>query len=305
MTRTSIIEKLNLVKDMIAGQKELILVFAFFMILGILLFAFSKKNKSKYLKTFIISYILILIALIAGYNVSLYKLVDYFINNVFYLLVFPNIAVYTGMIITSNILLLTGLLKDKTSKLVKIINVIFYSVIGYMTFLTLDVITKEKIDVYSELDVYSNETLFALLQISMIIFLTWIVVRIIIKAVTKFGKKEEVVESTAPIMENTSLVEKFVNNVEEVPTPVMNLETSNTENVVYNNINNNINNTNNPNNITAHSSNLINELPTYKYEAAPNSAPHKSNNIEISFTKEEWMGLNDILKREQNRSNNG
>ena len=103
MTRTSIIEKLNLVKDMIAGQKELILVFAFFMILGILLFAFSKKNKSKYLKTFIISYILILIALIAGYNVSLYKLVDYFINNVFYLLVFPNIAVYTGMIITSNI----------------------------------------------------------------------------------------------------------------------------------------------------------------------------------------------------------
>lgn len=298
MTRTSIIEKLNLVKDMIAGQKELILVFAFFMILGILLFAFSKKNKSKYLKTFIISYILILIALIAGYNVSLYKLVDYFINNVFYLLVFPNIAVYAGMIITSNILLLTGLLKEKTPKLVKIINVIFYSVIGYMTFLTLDVITKDKIDVYSELDVYSNETLFALLQISMIIFITWIVVRIIIKAVTKFGKKE-VVESTVPVIENTSLVEKFVNNAEEIPTPVMNLETSNSENTVYNNI------TNNTNNIASHSSNLINELPTYKYEAVPNNHLHKSNNIEISFTKEEWMGLNDILKREQNRSNNG
>lgn len=202
------------------------------------------------------------------------------------------------MIITSNILLLTGLLKEKTPKLVKIINVIFYSVIGYMTFLTLDVITKDKIDVYSELDVYSNETLFALLQISMIIFITWIVVRIIIKAVTKFGKKE-VVESTVPVIENTSPVEKFVNNAEEVPTPVMNLETSNSENTVYNNI------TNNTNNIASHSSNLINELPTYKYEAVPNNPLHKSNNIEISFTKEEWMGLNDILKREQNRSNNG
>ena len=137
-----------------------------------------------------------------------------------------------------------------------------------------------------------------LLQISMIIFITWIIVRIIIKAVTKFGKKE-VVESTAPVMENTSLVEKFVNNVEEIPTPVMNLETSNSENIGYNNINNNTNN------IITHSSNLINELPTYKYENVSNSIPHKSNNIEISFTKEEWMGLNDILKREQNRSNNG
>lgn len=297
MTRTSIIDKLNLVKDMIAGQKELILVFAFFMILGILLFAFSKKNKSKYLKTFIISYILILIALIAGYNVSLYKLVDYFINNVFYLLVFPNIAVYAGMIITSNILLLTGLLKDKTSKLVKIINVIFYSIIGYMTFLTLDVITKDKVDVYSELDVYSNETLFALLQISMIIFLIWIIIRIIIKVVTKFSKKEEVVEAMVPEVETVAPIENNINTT-ETTMPNINLEDSKAENIIYNSINN-------ANNITAHSSNLISELPTYKYDNVQNIVPHKSNNIEISFTKEEWMGLNDILKREQNRSNNG
>lgn len=242
MTRSTIIEKLNIIKDMVLTQPELFIVFACFMILGIILFAFSKMKKSKYIKLFLLSYILILLALIIGYNVDMYKLLDYFINNVFYLLIFPNIAVYTGMLIASNILLLTGVLGNGKSKIIKIINVIFYSLIGLFTYLIMDVIVTNKIDVYSLIDVYSNETLFALLQLSMILFIIWVVIRIIIKITNKLLTKKQ--------------------NLTEV---------ENTEEEVVNQ----------------------NDASLY--------TPNKSN-IEITFTKEEWMSLNDILKKEQNKN---
>lgn len=242
MTRSTIIEKLNIIKDMVLTQPELPIVFACFMILGIILFAFSKMKKSKYIKLFLLSYILILLALIIGYNVDMYKLLDYFINNVFYLLIFPNIAVYTGMLIASNILLLTGVLGNSNSKIIKIINVIFYSLIGLFTYLIMDVIVTNKIDVYSLIDVYSNETLFALLQLSMILFIIWTVIRIIIKITNKLLTKKQ---NHTPI-ENTE--EEVVNQ---------------------------------------------NDGSLY--------TPNKSN-IEITFTKEEWMSLNDILKKEQNKN---
>lgn len=242
MTRSTIIEKLNIIKDMVLTQPELLIVFACFMILGIILFAFSKMKKSKYIKLFLLSYILILLALIIGYNVDMYKLLDYFINNVFYLLIFPNIAVYTGMLIASNILLLTGVLGNNNSKIIKIINVIFYSLIGLFTYLIMDVIVTNKIDVYSLIDVYSNETLFALLQLSMILFIIWVVIRIIIKITNKLLTKKQ--------------------NLTEV---------ENTEEEVVNQ----------------------NDASLY--------TPNKSN-IEITFTKEEWMSLNDILKKEQNKN---
>ena len=106
----------------------------------------------------------------------------------------------------------------------------------------MDVIVTNKIDVYSLIDVYSNETLFALLQLSMILFIIWVVIRIIIKITNKLLTKKQ--------------------NLTEV---------ENTEEEVVNQ----------------------NDASLY--------TPNKSN-IEITFTKEEWMSLNDILKKEQNKN---
>ena len=221
MVRTSILEKLEVIKDLIFDEPMLMIVFIAFIILGIALFAISFKDKRKYIKLYFLGYIFILLALIIEYNVDLYKILDYLINNIFYILIFPNVAVYGLVILISNILLLTGIFKEKTRKLFKIINVIFYSILGYLLFLILNIVIKDDIDVYSPASVYMNSNLSSLLQFSMILFLLWILILFICKISIKFKRKNKAKE------QNTSKISEPV--VEKTDTDTMSLNTSQQE----------------------------------------------------------------------------
>ena len=62
--------------------------------LSFLLIMTNKNNKKDSIKTFLTIYLLIFLVILTKYSKSISTMFDYFIDNVFIIFYFPNIAVY-------------------------------------------------------------------------------------------------------------------------------------------------------------------------------------------------------------------
>ena len=223
MVRTSLLEKLEILKNVIGAEPFLLAVFGCFILLGIILYGFSHIDKNKYIKGFLSIYLCICLSLIIGYNVNLYKVFDYLVNNVFYTMIFPNIAIYFAMIIISNILLIHGLFNEKLNKKEKIVNVLFYSVLSFFLFIVLKLITEGNINVYDIEEVYTNKELCTIIQLNMILFLIWIFTIIINKIFRK---------NINSLKDNKDNLETFlVENSKEEINDVVNVNSLNNDNI--------------------------------------------------------------------------
>ena len=156
--------------------------------------------------------------LVVEYHESFLSIIDYLINNVFLVLIFPNIAVYGLVIIISNIILIKTILSNELPKLVKRVNIGFYCIIMFLLFLILNVIVTNEIDVYSATAVYTNETLFALIELNMGIFIIWMIGMLISYSINKLVERKQlqpiVLDSVEQPVINNMVNE--INNEEKV-----------------------------------------------------------------------------------------
>ncbi len=137
------------------------------------------KNK-KILKIICMSvYIIIFGILLYFFHEQIFTLIDYLMNNVFLFLSFPNLAVYTLIIIVINILLIKSIIKD--NKNLKRMNIIFFILFNIMFFLIIQNIVENNINIYEQLSIYTNKELLILISLSMKLFLLWLVILCIIK----------------------------------------------------------------------------------------------------------------------------
>ena len=192
MTQTTILDKLKIVFDISVSSKLFIAVIAFIILLSILALTTNRKNIKRTKKIYMIVYAIILIAILFFYHDSLGKMFDYMMNNFFIVLYFPNIAVYIAAIITTNIILLVSVLNLRTPKLIKNINTIIYAIMHYLLALVLNIITKNKLDIFSQTSIYSNADAQAVIELSSTIFIIWIVFLIIYKIIRKYQLKDKV-----------------------------------------------------------------------------------------------------------------
>ena len=116
----------------------------------------------------------ILVAFI--YNKSILMLLDSFMDKVFETIFFPNIVTYVLILVFINALLITLLLKNKVKEVYKVITFIATVQIDFLAILTLNTITKNDINIYSELTLYSDKTLLVLLQFTTEIFVLWLII---------------------------------------------------------------------------------------------------------------------------------
>lgn len=185
MIQFSFVEKMSTLFNIVISSPFFIFLIVFFILLGIVLFDTIKYEKKKIKRAYKIIYFVILLAIIIKYNSSLLTLFDYLISNIFVIIYYPNFAIYILMIVISNILVLRSVFKKDMSKVLKIVNIVFYSIKMYLMILILDNITVNNIDVYSMSSVYSNNNLTILVELSSAVFFIWIIVLFVIWLVNK------------------------------------------------------------------------------------------------------------------------
>ena len=192
MTQTTILEKLKIVFDVSMSSKLFVAVIAFIILLAVVALKTNKKNVQRGKLVYGLTYAAILIAILVFYHESLGKMFDYMMNNFFIVLYFPNVAVYLAAIIITNIILLVSVFNFKTPKLVRNINIVVYGIIHYLLALVLNVISENKLDIFSQVSVYGNKDAQAIIEFSSAIFIIWIIFLIFYKIIRKYQKKDVV-----------------------------------------------------------------------------------------------------------------
>lgn len=190
MEKLSFIDKLKVLIDVSASSKLFILVIAFFFFLGIIFYKTNNKNKNNVKSIYIGIMLFILIFLLVSYHESIGNMYDYLVNNLFLMIYFPNLAAYLTAIVIMNIILIVSIFNYKVSKLIKTINITVYCILNYILALILSLIDKYNLDVFKTESVYKNSSAQALIELSSIIFIVWILFLIIYKLILIYLKKE-------------------------------------------------------------------------------------------------------------------
>ena len=190
MSKLSLLDKLSLFIDVAKDSLWSVLIL---LILIVLVYLFSKTT-NKTMKRNKLIYIgfslLILIILFICYLPSIGKIFDNMMNNLFIVIYFPNLAVYFAAIIVTSIILWISLFNYKTTEIIKRLNLVVYLIINYLFGLLLYIINTKKLDIFNTEAIYSNKKATALIELTSIIFVVWILFLIIYKVVLIYLKRE-------------------------------------------------------------------------------------------------------------------
>lgn len=216
MTQTTILDKLKVILDVSMSSKLFIAVILFIILITLVSLTTNRKNVKRAKIIYGLTYLIVIASIIVFYYDSLGKMFDYMMNNFFIVLYFPNVAVYLAAIIITNIIVLVSVFNFKTPKLVRNINVIVYGIINYLLALVLNVVTKNKLDIFSQTSVYGNESAQAIIEISSTIFMIWLAFLVIYKMIRMYQKKDEPVRRKVIVKK----VRKLPEGIAEIPVPL-------------------------------------------------------------------------------------
>lgn len=186
MTNMSFIDKLNVLFNITKSSMTYLIVIIVLVILASILMTLNKKNSKKARNFFIMIYVMIAVFLLVTYRSNLTNMFDYMMNNFFIAIYFPNLAVYLAAIITTNIILWTSISNPRTSKIVKKINILAFTVITYILVLILNTIKTNNLDVFTQTSVYGDKTAQALIELSSVIFIAWIIFLVLYSIIRKY-----------------------------------------------------------------------------------------------------------------------
>lgn len=182
MVQVNVFEQFStLFKLFKTNQFVIILSLGAFISLFILLLANRFKNKKITKILCILVYLGIFGTLFYFFNNEILKLLDYLVNNIFLFLFFPNLAVYVLVLVIINVIVIKSTFSKKENKFTNIVNIIFFVIFNLIFYLIIDSIIKNNINVYEQLNVYTNKDLLILIELSMKLFIVWLIVLLISK----------------------------------------------------------------------------------------------------------------------------
>lgn len=227
MTNLSFIDKLNVLLKIMSSSEFYIIALVAIIILGVILLNTTKrKNKLVKILCLILSVIL-LAGIIYQYKDSLGSMLDYMMNNLFIVIYFPNLAIYVAAIVITNIIIWTSIFSKKVPNIIKYLNITIYCIITYILILILNIINKKGLNIFDQNSIYGNKDTQALIELTSVIFIVWILFLIIYKIIKPH------------IMKSKKNVKKIKNqklaNYKPVTVPYKVSAANNTINVVKNN----------------------------------------------------------------------
>lgn len=179
MSYLSIVEKFKILFDMILDFK-FIFIFLGVLVIATFLYLIKKIDNRKYIMIITLSLLLILgIDIVINYK-ELAEVFDNFMTIFFSNIYFPSVYVYVGTLLIVTIAFITSMFNKMLNKIYKIINGITFVMNNILLTIILNIIAKNKIDVFTPNELYTNINLVAVLEISIGLFVLWILSLIVV-----------------------------------------------------------------------------------------------------------------------------
>jgi len=213
------LDRIKILCNLIISSPFFIFIVVIFLLTTFVLLLYGRiKNKIlKYVVAF--GYLLIALLILIKYGSSILNLSDSLVDQVFSFLYFPNLIAYVCMIILTILIIIYTFVNKKTKFFIKTFNVITFVFIMILFVLTLDVIVRNGINIYDKVEVFSNETIVVLIEMSTFIFAIWTVslfINYIVNVINekleknKFHEIEEKVEDIISVYENNVNIDSEV-----------------------------------------------------------------------------------------------
>lgn len=190
MSKLSLLDKLKIFFEVSKKTSWIFVVVIILLVLGIIFLKSNKKNEKLSKIVYASFSLLVLVIVIISYHSPLNNLFDYMMNNLFIVIYFPNLAIYFAAMIITNIILWVSIFNYKTSDNVKRLNIIIYLIMNYLLALTLSVVNSKQLDIFNQQSVYGNKQATALIELSSVIFITWIAFLIVYKIILIYLRKD-------------------------------------------------------------------------------------------------------------------
>ena len=179
MSYLSIAEKFKIFFDMILDFK-FIFIFLGVLVIATFLYLIKKIDNRKYIMIITLSLLLILgIDIVINYK-ELAEVFDNFMTIFFSNIYFPSVYVYVGTLLIVAIAFITSMFNKMLNKIYKIINGITFVMNNILLAIILNIIAKNKIDVFTPNELYTNINLVAVLEISIGLFVLWVLSLIVV-----------------------------------------------------------------------------------------------------------------------------
>lgn len=179
MSYLSIAEKFKILFDMILDFK-FIFIFLGVLVIATFLYLIKKIDNRKYIMIITLSLLLILgIDIVINYK-ELVEVFDNFMTIFFSNIYFPSVYVYVGTLLIVAIAFITSMFNKMLNKIYKIINGITFVMNNILLAIILNIIAKNKIDVFTPNELYTNINLVAVLEISIGLFVLWVLSLIVV-----------------------------------------------------------------------------------------------------------------------------
>lgn len=187
MNQLTFFDKIRVLFSLLFSSPIIIGIFAFSMILMIILFFSSKLNKKLIKYIFIAIYVGIIGFSVIKYGSYFLTSIDSFLTLFMANIYFPIIPIYVVIMIISFIIMIVTLSKNKT-KFIKVINIVFFTLIQMLFALFIYVVEANNIDLSTNTSLYSNEQTMTLLELGVGLFFVWIVILFVIFYLKKADK---------------------------------------------------------------------------------------------------------------------
>lgn len=192
MNDFSLMEKLEILMNII-GSSPLFLYCSMMAIVILIFFIINLKRNKKINKFFFIGvWISLLLILIIKYNEIIFKMFDDLLDYIFKILYFPDLPIYIIVLIISNFFFIFSIFSKEMEKSYKLLNTTIAIILDVILVLVVDIVSKNNIDIYNNVNIYSNSSLLVLLELSVGIFASWLLLNLLITANYKLKKYNKI-----------------------------------------------------------------------------------------------------------------
>ena len=188
MNDFSLVEKISILMELISSSTLFLICSIMCIVLLLFFIVCIVLNKKINKWIFIILSAFICMIILINYGEIIIKVLDAIIDSAFMALYFPSLPIYMIVLIISNIFLVISIFSKKLNKSKKIINLTNGLILDFLLILIIEIVSRNKIDIYEQVTLYSNRYLLVLLELSMGIFVSWLLISLIISAKNKLKK---------------------------------------------------------------------------------------------------------------------
>ena len=174
MNDFSLVEKISILMELISSSTLFLICSIMCIVLLLFFIVCIVLNKKINKWIFIILSAFICMIILINYGEIIIKILDAIIDSVFMALYFPSLPIYMIVLIISNLFLIISLFSKKLTKSKKIINITNGLILDFLLILIIEIVSRNKIDIYEQVTLYSNRYLLVLLELSMGIFVSLI-----------------------------------------------------------------------------------------------------------------------------------